>query len=396
MNFSFSDLLLFSGIFLFLGIIVTKPSQRFGFPALIIYMAVGFVFGNGGEYDFLFDFPEAVSAYSQLAIGFIVFIGGLSTSMDKIRCSWKEGVSLASVGVFVTTLLVAAFTSVFLGYSLEVGLLIGAVLSATDSAAVYAILESKKLKLKENTAETLELESSTNDPMAFFLTLALTLVLAQGQGVGWHLLLPFLQQTAFGFFLGILFGSFFSYLLDRLNLETPGLYPVLILSMCFVLLGLSPLINANSLLALFVAGVLIRKNLNFEKLKFDSFFESLSWLMRISLFMVLGLQADPPRMLENIGISLSITLFLIFIGRPIAVFASLVFSKSSFNKKLFISWVGLRGATPIAFALIPLTYDLEIGDFLFDVAFQVVCLSVFLQSASLDWMARKLKLVQSA
>lgn len=376
--------------------LATKPSRRYGVPALILYLGVGFVFGNGGQYDFLFDYPEYVSFYSQLAIGLIVFVGGLTTPSINIQKAWKQGLALSTIGVVVTSVLIGGFCYYVFGLNFLSGFLIGAILSATDAAAVYSILEVKKLRLKENIAEILEFESTTNDPFAYFLTITLTGLIATQGHLSWFIIGDLLSQTFFGIFLGGSVGLALAGLLRKFQLEIKGLYPVLILAVFLIILGASPRLGANSLLALFVAGFVIGNFMKEAKDHAADFFGSFSWLMQISLFIVLGLQSDPLRIFSNMPIALGIMLFLIFIARPVSVFGIYLFGKASKEKQTFISWVGLRGATPIAFALIPLTHDLEIGKFAFDVAFVVVCFSVLLQGSTLEWLAVRLKLVEPA
>lgn len=392
-TFDFTNILLLVGFFLFVGVIVNRPSQRYGIPALVLYIFIGFIFGNGGKYDFLFDFPVYVSLYSQIAIGFIVFIGGFATPLKKIKVAWKDGLALSTLGVFLTTILLAIFTSFVFGQDWMTGLMIGAVLSATDAAAVFSILEAKKIKLKENISEILEVESSTNDPVAYFLTVTLTALAVSGQGFQLSLFGDLLINFIGGTLLGAVIGFAIVKTLKKIQLEVKGLYAIILLAAIFIILGASPHIQANSLMALYVAGVIIGNFYQEAKLGAGEFFEGLSWLMQISLFIVLGLQADPSRLLNNMGLSLSIMLFLILVARPLAVFLIYAPTRASRQKKILISWVGLRGATPIAFALIPLTFNHPSGDLFFDVAFIVVCFSVLIQGSTLEWFAKRLKLV---
>ncbi|MBD66646.1 MAG: potassium/proton antiporter [Halobacteriovoraceae bacterium] len=387
------SLIFVTGLFLFIGTLISKPSKRYGVPSLILYLGLGFIFGNGYKFDFLFDFPNYVNFYSQFAIGIIVFVGGLSTSTDQIKLAWKEGVLLSSFGVILTTLIVGYFTHLVFRIDLLMAMLLGAVLSATDAAAVFSILETKNLKFKEHISETLEFESSTNDPVSFFLVVALTLLITTQKSPSIALLGDLFINMGLGALVGLIFGYLCSVILHKISFEIKGFYSVNILSVCLLIIGLCQMIPANSLLALYLAGVVISHKAQAIKEITSNYFEATSWLMQISLFVVLGLQANPAKIFSFTSKAFWVTLCLVFVARPIAVFLSLIGSRSTFQKKLLISWVGLRGATPIAFALIPLTAMGAQAEMFFNISFLVVCISVMLQGTTIEILARKLKLL---
>ncbi|WP_196894222.1 potassium/proton antiporter [Aureivirga marina] len=392
MELNFSNILTITGVLLFIGVIINKPSRRYGIPGLILYLLLGFFIGNGGTYDFVFDYPEFAQQYSTIAISLIIYIGGLETRFSKIKPVLVQGITLSTFGVLLTAFAVGFFAYYFVGLTLLEGILLGSVLSSTDAAAVFSIFESKKLKLKENVAETLELESGTNDPVAYFMTIALTTILLGGDLNPVDLTVSFLKEVVVALAIGFAIGRFVVFVYNKLNLETRGLYPILLLSTAIFLIGIVPSIGGNLLLAMYIAGITIGNGgIKYKQISYQ-FFDSISWLMEISLFTILGLQIFPSDLIPELDNSLLITLFLVFIGRPIVVAILLMFQRSSFKKILFVSWVGLRGATPIVFGLIPLTAQVEHSDLIFNSVFIIVVFSLLIQGTTIGWVARKLNL----
>ncbi|MBO9638762.1 MAG: potassium/proton antiporter [Siphonobacter aquaeclarae] len=384
------------GCFLFAGVLLTKSSRRFGVPGLVLYLALGIFIGNGRmPYDFVYDYPEFTLSCSNLALALILFIGGLETSYAHLKPIMGRGLALSTVGVILTAGLVAVFVHLVFGFSYVEGLLIGSVLSSTDAAAVFSILESRQLKLREHISETLELESGTNDPMAFFLTTMFTgLLVDPSSGLAdWGVL--FFKEMAIGLAAGLLLGAGIVWVLSRASLTSKGMYPVLLLSIVSFGIGLVTYFHGNVLLAMYVAGVVTgtRKDSLHGWGETYLFFKSISWLMEIGLFIVLGLQVFPHSIWPYVPQALLISLFLILVARPVGVFLSLSPFRTSFRKKVFVSWVGLRGATPIVFSLIPLIARVSVADVLFNTVFAVVLISVMVQGTTLGWLAGKLRLL---
>jgi potassium/hydrogen antiporter len=396
MNFGFEDILWISGLLLLAGILLNRPSKRFGVPGLILYLSLGTFIGNGGENDFLFDFPNITLKYSELAIGFIIFIGGLETRISRFKNIALQGFSLASLGVLICSLLVGLFAWLFLGFSFIEGWLLGAIISSTDAAAVFSILESNKLKLKEGISETLELESGTNDPMAYFLTIALTGVLKGSDAGFFSLSLDFLLGILIGLILGLALGRIAVGITQKLRLDIQGLYPLILLSIALIALGISNYLHANVLLTMYVVGITIGNGKISYRTYSINFFESISWLMEISLFIILGLQIFPRQILPFLGVGITIAAFLMLIARPASVFLALRPFNVSRKKKLFISWIGLRGATPIAFSLVPLVAGVQHSNEMFNAVFIIVITSILLQGTTLRWAAHKLGLIEAS
>lgn len=387
---------LLAGLLLFVGVLVNKPSTRYGIPGLLLYMGIGLFIGNGGDYDFVFNYPEQASVYSTVAISLIIFIGGLETDFQRIRPILKEGFALSTLGVLITSGLIALVGKYVIGLSWWEGLLLGSVLSATDAAAVFSILESKQLRLRERISEVLEFESGTNDPMAYFLTISITSILLREQAEAGTLVLNFLLGIVLALVVGYAFGRFTVWVINRLRLDIPGLYPLLILAVVLFLIGLMPMIKGNLLLTMYVCGLTIGNREFSNKAYTFDFYMGISWFMEISLFIILGLQVFPEQMLPHLQDALIITIFLILLARPISVFLIYSFFRSSLQKRCFISWVGLRGATPIVFGLIPLAAGVESASFIFNSAFVIVTLSVVIQGGSIGWLAKKLGIEETA
>ncbi|PHN07628.1 potassium/proton antiporter [Flavilitoribacter nigricans] len=381
---------LLAGLLLFVGVLVNKPSTRYGIPGLLLYLSIGLFVGNGGDYDFIFNYPAQASVYSTVAISLIIFIGGLETDFQRIKPILREGFALSTVGVLITSMLIALLGTYLLGLSWWEGLLLGSVLSATDAAAVFSILESKKLRLRERISETLEFESGTNDPVAYFLTISITSILLGEPVSGGWLGFEFLLGVLLALLVGYGIGRFTVWIINRLRLDIPGLYPLLILAVILFLIGLMPIIKGNLLLTMYVTGLTIGNRVFTNRQYTFDFYRSISWLMEISLFIILGLQVFPDQLVPHLGDALIITVFLILLARPVSVFLIYLFFRSSLEKRVFISWVGLRGATPIVFGLIPLAAGLESASFIFNSAFVIVILSVIIQGGSIGWLAKKL------
>lgn len=393
MHVQFQDVLWIGGLLLLAGILLNRPSKRFGVPGLILYLTLGVFLGNGGDHGFLYDFPDTTLNYSQLAIGFIIFIGGLETRISRFKPIAVQGISLASIGVLVCSLIVALIAYTFFHFNFIEAWLLGAIVSSTDAAAVFSILESNRLNLKQHITETLELEAGTNDPMAYFLTIALTGILTGGNDNFLMIFIQFLSGILIGLVVGLFLGRVAVYITQKLKLDIQGLYPLILVSIALIGMGISNYIHANMLLTMYVIGITIGNGKITHRTYSVNFFESISWLMEISLFIILGLQVFPRMLVPNLFFGAFIATALMFLARPISVFVALKPFKVSFEKKVFMSWVGLRGATPIVFSLVPLVADVEHSDEIFNAVFIIVVASILLQGTTLGWLAKKLKLV---
>lgn len=385
-------ILLICSILLFLSILLSKFTHKLGVPTLLGFLLLGLVFGNGSEYDFHYDYPEFTLRLGQIALSIILFTGGLNTEIDQIRPVMRQGLTLATLGVVITALV--AGTSIYWLTSLNfsTSLLLGAIISSTDAAAVFSILEAKGMKLSGKIFPTLELESGTNDPMAYFLTISLSSFILEG---GEFPVGVFFGKLAYSMGVGALTGVGMGYLmtlaLKLLKLKV-GLTPVLVITMILFVFSLMELIGGNSLLAVYIAGIVFgnyKRNASY----IANFFEGVSWLMEIILFLTLGLQIFIQDLPEVFFTGMIVSAILMFVARPISVFISLAFFKKTIKEKLYISWAGLRGATPIVFALYPVLYHVPEAKLLFNISFFVVLTSILVQGSTISVVAKWLKVI---
>ncbi len=384
-------ILIGASILLLISVLVSKISDRFGIPALLLFLILGMLAGSDGPGGIYFDDPALAQFIGVIALVLILFSGGLDTEWNRVRPIVKEGLLLSTLGVFITALVVGLFVSVLLGFSLVEGLLLGSIVSSTDAAAVFSVLRSKGVSLKGYLKPLLELESGSNDPMAIFLTVGLIQLITQPDLSPVNLLGLFVLQMLVGAVLGYGMGRVMLFLVNRLKLGYEGLYPVLTLSLVFLTFGLTVLIGGSGFLAVYMAGITLGRHDFIHKRSLLRFHDGLAWLMQIAMFLTLGLLVFPSRLVPIIGIGLLIAGCLMFIARPVSVFLCLLPSALNWREKTFISWVGLRGAVPIVLATFPLLAGVPHADFIFNVVFFVVLTSVLLQGTSISLIARWLR-----
>lgn len=381
-------ILIGTSILLLISVLVSKISDRFGIPALLLFLILGMLAGSDGPGGIYFDDPALAQFVGVIALVLILFSGGLSTEWNQVRPVTKEGLLLSTLGVFITALVVGLFAGVLLGLSLVEGLLLGSIVSSTDAAAVFSVLRSKGISLKGKLKPLLELESGSNDPMAIFLTIGLIQLIAQPDLSPLNLIGLFIQQMLVGAVLGYGLGRAMLFLVNRLKLGYEGLYPVLTLSLVFLTFGLTDVIGGSGFLAVYLAGIVLGHHDFIHKRSLLRFHDGLAWIMQIAMFLTLGLLVFPSRLVPIIGIGLLVAGCLMFIARPVSVFIGLLPSALDWREKTFISWVGLRGAAPIILATFPLLARLEQADLIFNVIFFVVLTSVLLQGTSIPLVAR--------
>ncbi|PMH44558.1 sodium:proton exchanger [Vibrio sp. 10N.286.49.B3] len=377
------------------GILLHQPSKTLGLPSILIFIGVGLLFGNG-EFNFVYDDLALTSFIGSLALNVIVFVGGLNTSKASIKVAYKEGGVLSSFGVLFTTLIFGGLLYFITDFNILTCLLFAAVVSSTDAAAVFSILESKKLKLKESTDTILEFESATNDPVALLLVAILTemLINSHQQISSMNIAVELAQQVIVGLGAGYVIGWCCVKLLNKIKLQEYGLIPVFILACFFIAAYGSDFLGGNILVSSYVAGVLIGNELRRGREVSKHFFNSLSWLAQSLMFIILGLQFFPKELFGDMWSAVIPAMALIFIARPVAVFLSyLPFRKVSFKKKLFVSAIGLKGATPIVFALIPASAGVPGSQEMIHMVFFIVLISVILQGWAIEPLSEKLGLV---
>jgi potassium/hydrogen antiporter len=390
MNINAENILLIGSILLLVSIIAGKTTSRFGVPTLIFFLIVGILAGSESIGGIYFDNPEIAQFIGITALNFILFSGGLDTNWQAIKPVLGRGIALSTIGVFCTALSVGLFMHYFFDFSIVEGMLLGAIVSATDAAAVFSILRNKGIGLKGFLRPLLELESGSNDPMAYFLTISLTSIVASGNVDLLQLIPSFLQEFIIGGAMGYIMGKASAWILNNIHLETEGLYPVLTLGLAMFTYSATHFIHGNGFLAIYLCAVVLGNSNFIHKRSLMRFYDGQAWLMQIILFLTLGLLVFPSKIIPVMGMGLLISAFLIFVARPIGVFLSLLPFKSNIRGKLFISWVGLRGGVPIVFATYPLIAGLEKAELIFNLVFFISITSVLLQGTTLAYVAKLL------
>ena len=389
---SVDHILVAASILLLLSILASKASAKLGVPALLLFLVVGMLAGSDGPGGIYFDDARLAQSLGVVALALILFAGGLDTEWSSVRPVLWKGIALSTIGVLITALLVGLFARTVLGFTLLEGVLLGAIVSATDAAAVFSVLRARSVGLKGHVRPLLELESGSNDPMAVFLTVALIGIMTHPE-TRWFSLIPmFIQQMTLGAALGYGMGKLIVLIMNRVALEFEGLYPVMTLSLILLTYGVADEFGANGFLAVYITGLVMGKHDFIHKRSISRFHDGLSWLMQIAMFLVLGLLVFPSHLLPIVGLGLLASLFLIVVARPLSVLATLAFSGMTLNEKLMVSWVGLRGAVPIVLATFPLLAGMPKAEMIFNLVFFIVLTSILLQGTSIPLVARWLKL----
>jgi cell volume regulation protein A len=378
-----------------LSILTIKLSVRFGIPSLVLFLGIGMLAGSDGLGGLYFDNPALVQSLGVSALVFILFSGGLDTEWEGVRPVIWSGLSLSTVGVFVTALSVGWFVSLVQGWSFLEGLLLGAIVSSTDAAAVFMVLRGRNAKLPKKLANLLELESGSNDPMGVVLTIAIIQLLMNPATSFGELLWFFVIQMTVGALLGVVMGELIRWTLNTLKLELTGIYPVLSLAFALLTYGLTAELRGSGFLAVYLAGLFLRRRPVAHKRSLLQFHDGLAWLMQIAMFLILGLQVFPPRLLPIAGTGLIVALFLIFVARPLSVHVALLFSSVSFREQMLVAWVGLRGAVPIVLATFPVLAGIRHADTVFHLVFFIALTSVLLQGPPIPWITKMLRLDRS-
>ena len=392
--FFIEQLILLGAVLILLGIFSSKISARLGLPLLVLFLMIGMLAGEDGVGQINFDNPEIAHALGTLALAIILFDGGLQTPFKAIRQVWKPASLLATLGVLVTAMLTGVAASYVLPISLLEGLLLGAIVGSTDAAAVFSLLRNADIHLNTRLKSTLEIESASNDPMAIFLTVALLQILTTDTEPGVQLFQMFFMQMGLGALFGLTIGYLAVKVINKINLQVNGLYPILVTASGLLSFGLAANLGGSGFLAIFVCGVMIgNKQFAFQRFTF-LFHDGLAWLSQITMFVVLGLLIMPSSLLSIWWQGLLIAGVLVFIARPLAVIPILKLFKFNIREITLVSWVGLRGSVPIILAIFPLMYGLPSAQLLFNVVFFVVLISATLQGGTLPWVARKLKLIE--
>lgn len=393
MNFTVEGILIIGSFLLFISILASKFSTKVGIPTLLIFLAIGMLAGSDGLGGIRFESPYIAKVLGAITLTLILFSGGIDTEYEHIRFIIWNGVLLSTIGVLVTAFSIGYFVYLVTDFSLIEGLLVGSIVSSTDAAAVFSILRSRNLHLKANLSPTLELESGSNDAMAYFLMIFFTSLLTSSQEISmWSALPRFFQEMFIGGIVGLVAGKGMVFVVNRIKLMHESLYPGLTLAMILFTYSATNSIHGSGFLAVYIAGLILGSQKFIHKKSLIRFYDGISWLMQVVMFISLGLLVYPHRLIPIAGIGFLISGVLIFLARPISVFLALAFTKVTFNQKLFISWVGLRGAVPIVFATYPLLEGVAKSDKIFHIVFFIVLTSVLFQGTTLYPLAKWLKL----
>jgi cell volume regulation protein A len=393
---SINAAMLLAGVLLLLGIASSKFSARLGVPVLVLFLSVGMLAGSEGLGRIPFEDYALANSIGSVALALILFDGGLRTPLQAVRRVWQPALALSTVGVLLTSLITGLAAARVLGLPLLQGLLVGSIVGSTDAAAVFSVLRSSGLRLPERLTATLEVESGANDPMAIFLTLGLVGLITGSADSPLALLWLFLGQFGVGTLAGLLVGRLATWAVNRVNLDTPGLYPLLALAFALVAFGAAAVLGGSGFLAVYIAGIVLGSSSIVFRRGIFSFHDAIAWLAQIVLFVMLGLLSFPSRLLAVAWEGLLIALVLILVARPLAVWASVWPFRFRRRELTFLSWVGLKGAVPITLATFPLLAGVPKSGQIFNAVFFVVLLSALSQGWSLPLVARWLHIGRPA
>ncbi len=393
--------LIIGSVLFFLSILAGKASSKFGVPALLLFLAVGMLFGSDGL-GIQFENIKAAQTIGTIALCIILFSGGMDTKIDEIRPIISRGIILATVGVFLTAVITGVFIWWILGMTMKSAsmgfltvLLLASTMSSTDSASVFSILRSKGLHLKNNLRPTLELESGSNDPMAYILVITLIEIIKMDAVPSyWAVGLLLILQLIIGAVVGFLLGKFTVFVINRIKIGNDSLYPILVFTFCIFIFSLTYFAKGNSYLAVYVAGLVIGNSKFVHKRSSLNFFDGLAWMSQLLMFLTLGLLVRPHELVPILIPGLIISLVIIFVSRPLTVFLCLLpYRKMPLKDKTFISWVGLRGAVPIIFAIIIVVENVPYARLIFNIVFLCTLVSLLVQGTTIPIVAKWLGVI---
>lgn len=388
--------LLVASLLIGISVFSSKISEKYGIPALLIFLGIGMIAGSDGLNIIFFDDYELAQYLGIIALSYILFSGGLDTNWEKVRPVALPGALLSTIGVLISALVVGLFATLIFNISIYQGILLGAIISSTDAAAVFSVLRSRDIGFKGRLQELIEFESGTNDPMAILLTIGMIQWITIPDANLLSLIGLFSAQMILGLVLGLIFGKITTWIVNHISLDIDGLYPVLTLAFAPLVYAITDMLGGSGFLAAYITGLVMGNSTLVHKHSLMNFFDGVGWLMQIGMFLTLGLLVFPTEIIAVSGTGIIIALVLILLARPISIFATLLFSKFSVSEKLLVSWVGLRGAVPIILATFPLVADLDQAELFFSIIFFVVVISVIVQGTTIPLVAKWLDLDEDA
>lgn len=393
------NILLVGSLLLLTSIVLSKAGYRLGVPTLLVFLIAGMLFGSDGL-GLQFENASEAQFIGVIALSIILFSGGMDTRFSDIKPILAPGIVLSTLGVVLTTLFAGVFIYWISGFDiinitlpLSTSLLLAATMSSTDSASVFNILRSQRMSLKHNLRPMLELESGSNDPMAYMLTLVLIQVVSAGGVTAGDVASMLLVQFAIGSLAGYLLGRAAVWFTNKLMLANTSLYPIVMLGLVFLIYSVADVCHGNGFLAVYIAGIVVGNSTIAFKREISTFLDGATWLLQIVLFLILGLLVNPHEMMAIAFAGALIGIFMILVARPLSVMICLLpFKNINFKSRLFASWVGLRGAAPILFATYPIIAEVEGANIIFNVVFFVTILSLIIQGTTLSPVAQLLKI----
>ena len=391
-----TELMIISGLILITCITSTKVLYKFGVPMLLIFIVLGMLFGSDGIIGIAFDNYELANQLCSIGLVFIMFYGGFGTNWKMAKPVAIPSVLMSSLGVIITAGLTGLFCHFALKMNLLEGILVGTIIASTDAASVFAVLRAQKLNLKGSLASLLEVESGSNDPIAYMMTIVVLSIMKNASEFSmWSAFDIVVTQIGLGLIIGFLFAKIAVYTLRTSNFEIDGFYTIFVMAVAILSYSVSEVLGGNGYLSVYISGIIIGNSKIPHKKSIFHFFDGISWTMQILLFFILGLLSFPSRIPYVTVTSVSISLFMIIIARPLATFIILSPFKFTTKEKIFISWVGLRGAASVVFAIMAVTYGVNIENDIFHIIFFIALFSVSIQGTLIPKLANLLDLVDT-
>ncbi|WP_141732879.1 potassium/proton antiporter [Oligoflexus tunisiensis] len=389
-NYSLEAILLAGSLLLILSVLANRVSSKLSMPSLLLFLGIGMLAGSEGPGGIDFDDYPLSFAIGSICLALIIFDGGMRTSWKSVRPILPLGISLSFVGTVVTGVVTGVFAHYVLGLPWMAGLLLGAIVSSTDAAAVFGILRARSLSLHGSLKQLLEFEAGSNDPIAVFLTVSMLLLMTDPSQGPASIATFFLMQAGLGLIMGWLGSHVIRWIINHVGIEYEGLYGVLLLGLVILLFAVTASLGGSGFLAVYVLGLSLSNTHLLHKGSISRFVDGIAWIAQILVFLTLGLLAFPSHLLEVWKEGLILSVFMMFGARPLSVLIASAGARMSRNKRIFISWVGLRGAAPVILATMPWTVGIPQAEYYFNLVFFVVLISVIAQGISIPFIASRL------